>query len=57
LLDLPDGRRGGHYLGNAPAWAHTGSKKACSSFVQFFYVHADPFLRLGMNGIKKSLGR
>jgi 4-hydroxy-2-oxoheptanedioate aldolase len=25
--------------------------------VQFFYVHSAPFLRLGMNGIKKSLGR
>jgi hypothetical protein len=25
--------------------------------VQFFYVHSDPFLRLGLNGIKKSLGR
>jgi hypothetical protein len=21
------------------------------------YVHSDPFLRLGLNGIKKSLGR
>jgi len=25
--------------------------------VRFFYVHSDPFLRLGLNGIKKSLGR
>ncbi len=25
--------------------------------VQFFYIHSDPFLRLGLNGIKKSLGR
>src|SRR2546430_3653626 len=25
--------------------------------VKFFYVHSDPFLRLGLNGIKKSLGR
>src|SRR5712692_1704206 len=25
--------------------------------VQFFYVHSDPFLRLGLHGIKKSLGR
>jgi 2-keto-3-deoxy-L-rhamnonate aldolase RhmA len=25
--------------------------------VQFFYVHSDPFLRLGMDGIKASLGR
>ena len=25
--------------------------------VQFFYVHSDPFLRLGLNGINKSLGR
>jgi 2-keto-3-deoxy-L-rhamnonate aldolase RhmA len=25
--------------------------------VQFFYVHSDPFQRLGLNGIKKSLGR
>jgi 2-keto-3-deoxy-L-rhamnonate aldolase RhmA len=25
--------------------------------VQFFYVHSDPFLRLGMNGIRKTLGR
>jgi 2-keto-3-deoxy-L-rhamnonate aldolase RhmA len=32
-----------------PYWLEKG--------VQFFYVHSDPFLRLGMNGIKKSLGR
>jgi 2-keto-3-deoxy-L-rhamnonate aldolase RhmA len=25
--------------------------------VQFFYIHSDPFLRLGMNGIGKALGR
>jgi hypothetical protein len=24
---------------------------------QFFYGHSAPFLRLGLNGIKKSLGR
>jgi 4-hydroxy-2-oxoheptanedioate aldolase len=32
-----------------PYWLEKG--------VQFFYVHSDPFLRLGLNGIKKSLGR
>jgi 4-hydroxy-2-oxoheptanedioate aldolase len=32
-----------------PCWLEKG--------VQFFYVHSDPFLRLGLNGIKKSLGR
>jgi 4-hydroxy-2-oxoheptanedioate aldolase len=25
--------------------------------VQFFYIHSDPFLRLGLNGIKRTLGR
>jgi hypothetical protein len=25
--------------------------------VQFLYIHSAPFLRLGLNGIKKSLGR
>jgi 4-hydroxy-2-oxoheptanedioate aldolase len=32
-----------------PHWLEKG--------VQFFYVHSDPFLRLGLDGIKKSLGR
>lgn len=32
-----------------PYWLEKG--------VKFFYVHSDPFLRLGLNGIKKSLGR
>ena len=32
-----------------PYWLEKG--------VQFFYIHSDPFLRLGLNGIKKSLGR
>ena len=32
-----------------PYWREKG--------VQFFYIHSDPFLRLGLNGIKKSLGR
>jgi 2-keto-3-deoxy-L-rhamnonate aldolase RhmA len=32
-----------------PYWLEKG--------VQFFYVHSDPFLRIGMNGIKKTLGR
>ena len=32
-----------------PYWLEKG--------VQFFYVHSDPFLRLGLNGIKTSLGR
>jgi 4-hydroxy-2-oxoheptanedioate aldolase len=32
-----------------PYWLEKG--------VQFFYVHSDPFLRLGLDGIKKSLGR
>ena len=32
-----------------PCWRKKG--------VQFFYIHSDPFLRLGLNGIKKSLGR
>jgi hypothetical protein len=32
-----------------PYWLEKG--------VQFFYFHSDPFLRLGLNGIKKSLGR
>jgi 2-keto-3-deoxy-L-rhamnonate aldolase RhmA len=32
-----------------PYWLEKG--------VQFFYVHSDPFLRVGLNGIKKSLGR
>jgi 4-hydroxy-2-oxoheptanedioate aldolase len=32
-----------------PYWLERG--------VKFFYVHSDPFLRLGLNGIKKSLGR
>jgi hypothetical protein len=32
-----------------PYWLEKG--------VQFFYVHSDPFLRLGLIGIKKSLGR
>jgi 2-keto-3-deoxy-L-rhamnonate aldolase RhmA len=32
-----------------PHWLEKG--------MQFFYVHSDPFLRLGLNRIKKSLGR
>jgi 2-keto-3-deoxy-L-rhamnonate aldolase RhmA len=32
-----------------PYWLEKG--------VQFFYLHSDPFLRLGLNAIKKSLGR
>ena len=32
-----------------PCWREKG--------VQLFYIHSDPFLRLGLNGIKKSLGR
>ena len=32
-----------------PYWLEKG--------VQFFYVHSDPFLRVGLDGIKKSLGR
>jgi 2-keto-3-deoxy-L-rhamnonate aldolase RhmA len=32
-----------------PHWLEKG--------VKFFYVHSDPFLRLGLNSIKKSLGR
>ena len=32
-----------------PHWLEKG--------VQFFYMHSDPFIRLGMNGIKKTLGR
>lgn len=32
-----------------PYWLEQG--------VQFFYVHSDPFLRIGMNGIKTTLGR
>jgi 4-hydroxy-2-oxoheptanedioate aldolase len=32
-----------------PYWLEKG--------VQFFYIHSDPFLRLGLNGIKKSLGQ
>ncbi|WP_320199537.1 HpcH/HpaI aldolase family protein [Agrobacterium sp. rho-13.3] len=32
-----------------PHWLEKG--------VQFFYMHSDPFLRLGMNGIKKTLCR
>jgi len=32
-----------------PYWLEKG--------VQFFYVHSDPFLRVGMNGIKTMLGR
>lgn len=32
-----------------PYWLEKG--------VQFFYIHSDPFLRIGMNGIKKTLGR
>jgi 4-hydroxy-2-oxoheptanedioate aldolase len=32
-----------------PHWLERG--------VQFFYIHSDPFLRLGLDGIKKSLGR
>ncbi|MET0428358.1 MAG: aldolase/citrate lyase family protein [Microvirga sp.] len=32
-----------------PGWLEKG--------VQFFYVHSDPFLRLGMNGIKSILRR
>jgi 4-hydroxy-2-oxoheptanedioate aldolase len=32
-----------------PYWLEKG--------VQYFYVHSDPFLRIGMNGIKKILGR
>jgi 2-keto-3-deoxy-L-rhamnonate aldolase RhmA len=35
--------------GELPYWLEKG--------VQFFYVHSDPFLRVGLNGIKKSLGR
>jgi 4-hydroxy-2-oxoheptanedioate aldolase len=31
-----------------PHWLEKG--------VQFLYIHSDPFLRLGLNGIKKSLG-
>ena len=32
-----------------PYWLEKG--------VQFFCVHSDPFLHLGLNGIKKSVGR
>jgi hypothetical protein len=32
-----------------PYWFEKGA--------QFLYIHSDPFLRLGLNGIKKSLGR
>lgn len=32
-----------------PTWREQG--------VQFFYIHSDPFLRVGLNGIKKALGR
>lgn len=32
-----------------PHWLEKG--------VQFFYMHSDPFLRIGMNGIKKTLSR
>jgi len=32
-----------------PYWLEKG--------VQFFYIHSDPFLRLGLNGIKRTLGR
>lgn len=32
-----------------PHWLEKG--------VQFFYMHSDPFLRIGMNGVKKTLSR
>ena len=32
-----------------PYWLEKGA--------QFFYIHSAPFLRLGLNGIKKSPGR
>jgi hypothetical protein len=32
-----------------PHWLNRG--------VRYFYVHSDPFLRIGINGIKKALGR
>jgi 2-keto-3-deoxy-L-rhamnonate aldolase RhmA len=32
-----------------PYWLERG--------VQYFYLHSDPFLRIGLNGIKKALGR
>jgi 4-hydroxy-2-oxoheptanedioate aldolase len=32
-----------------PYWLEKG--------VQYFYVHSDPFLRIGMNGIKSILRR
>jgi 4-hydroxy-2-oxoheptanedioate aldolase len=32
-----------------PYWLEKG--------VKFFYVHSEPFLRRGLDGIKKSLGR
>jgi hypothetical protein len=39
------------------AAAREHRSRAFEKGVQFFYVHFDPFLRLGLNGIKKSLGR
>lgn len=32
-----------------PSWLEQG--------VGFFYIHSDPFLRIGLNGIRKTLGR
>jgi 2-keto-3-deoxy-L-rhamnonate aldolase RhmA len=32
-----------------PYWLEKG--------VQFFHIHSNPFLRLGLNGIKRTLGR
>jgi hypothetical protein len=45
------------YVSSSSSAGCSGSISAREKGVQFFYVHSDPFLRLGLNGIKKSLGQ